>query len=114
MQMWLWPNQFASDNALMIVQIGLRGHEENWAIFGLVAALVKMVGLACRMTRNWARFSPGLLAAGLFMSVVFWMIVGFSTVVDFPHRITPVALTGFAIAAAWQLSEWRDFPDTGK
>jgi hypothetical protein len=113
-QMWFWPNQFASENALLSLSVGLRGHETSWAIFGLVAATFKLSGLASRLSARWAGFSPGLLAAGLFMSVIFWMIVGVSTAVDFPHRITPIALTGFAIAAAWQLWNWQRTPEFRK
>jgi hypothetical protein len=111
MQMWFWPNQFDAANALMTAAVGIRGHEPSWAIFGLVTAGVKLIGLACRLSPRWAGFSDGLLASGLFMSVVFWLIIGLTTAADFPHRITPVALTGFAIASAWQLAEWRKTPE---
>lgn len=109
-QLWFWPDQFAEANAFVATQIGLRGHEKSWAVFGLVAAALKLVGLACRVSDRWRGFSPGLLVSGLFLSVVFWMIVAVSRVFDFPHSITPVALIGFAIAAAWQLAEWRPGP----
>ena len=107
MQMLVWPDQFANANALVSTAIGLRGHEQSWAIFGAVTPLLKLTGLACRLSNRWSGCSPGLLVSGFFMSVVFWMIVGLSRMVDFPHSITPIALTGFAIAAAWQLAEWR-------
>lgn len=112
--MWIWPDQFAAANALVSVEIGLRGHERVWAIFGLAAAALKILGLTCRLGARWAGFSDGLLAAGLFLSVVFWLIVGISTAADLPHRITPVALVGFALGAAWQLAEWRPAPESKK
>ena len=107
MQLWLWPDAFNAANALVVTEIGLRGHEKTWAIIGIIAALLKLIGLACRMSRTTAVYSAGLLVSGLFMSTVFWLTVSLSTVIDFPHRITPIALTGFAIAAAWQLAEWN-------
>lgn len=107
-QMWIWPNEFAAQNALVTLEVGLRGHEQVWAIFGGVAALLKLGGLAARLSASWDRFSSGLLAGGLFMSIIFWMIVGVSRVVDFPHLITPIALTGFGLAAAFQLAGWRE------
>jgi len=113
-QMWVWPDQFAAQNALVTLEVGLRGHEQVWAIFGAVASLLKVVGLAVRLDTRWQRFSSGLVAAGLFMSIIFWMIVGISRLVDFPHLITPVALTGLGIAAAFQLADWRDPRDTWK
>jgi hypothetical protein len=105
--MWFWPDQFAEANAFVATEIGLRGHEKSWAIFGLMAAFLKLLGLAARLSERWHGFSAGLLVSGLFMSVVFWMIVALSRSFDFPHSITPLALTGFALAAAWQLAEWR-------
>jgi hypothetical protein len=107
MQMWFWPNQFAAANALVEREIGLLGHEEQWAVFGMTAALLKLIGLTARLSARWNAFSSGLLVSGLFMSIVFWSIVGVSRLIDFPHSVTPVALTGFAIAAAWQLAEWQ-------
>ncbi|HEY1934768.1 MAG TPA: hypothetical protein VGG99_22410 [Acetobacteraceae bacterium] len=107
LQMWFWPDQFAAANAFVATQVGLRGHEKSWAIFAFVAATLKMLGLICRLSVRWCGFSDGLLVAGLFMSVVFWMIVALSHAFDLPHSITPIALIGFAIAAAWQLAEWR-------
>lgn len=114
MQMWLWPDEFSAANALVTLQVGLRGHEQVWAIFGCVAALLKLFGLASRMSMRWRVFSDGLLASGLFMSIVFWMIVGISRVVDFPHSITPVALTGLGLAAAFQLAQRHDPRETWK
>jgi hypothetical protein len=107
LQMLLWPDQFASENAIIARGVGLHGHEQAWAIFGLAASSLKIGGLASRLIKRWSRFSQGLLVAGLFLSIVFWLIVGLSTLADSPHRITPVALVGLAIAAAWQLGEWR-------
>ncbi len=83
MQMWFWPDEFSAANALVTFQVGLRGHEQAWAMFGSIAALLKLSGLASRMSMRWRVFSDGLLASGLFMSIVFWMIVGISRVVDF-------------------------------
>jgi apolipoprotein N-acyltransferase len=105
--MWVWPDQFAAANDFVATQIGLRGHEQSWAIFGLVAAALKLLGLAARASKRWYGFAAGLLVSGLFMSLVFWMIVALSRTLDLPHTITPVALIGFALAAAWQLAEWR-------
>ena len=105
--MWFWPNQFADANDFIETAIGLRGHEQSWAIFGLIAATLKLLGLIARLIPRWSGFSAGLLVSGLFMSVVFWMIVALSRTLDLPHSITPVALTGFAIAAACQLAAWR-------
>lgn len=110
LQLWFWPDQFAEANEFVATEIGLRGHERTWAIFGLVAAGLKLIGLACRLSARWQKFSSGMLVSGLFMSVVFWMIVAVSRIFDLPHSITPIALIGFAIAAAWQLSEWRPGP----
>ena len=112
--MWVWPDQFAAQNALITLEVGLRGHEQVWAIFGAVAALLKLAGLASRLDARWERFSSGLLASGLFMSIIFWMIVGVSRVVDFPHLITPVALTGLGLGAAFQLAGWREPRATGR
>jgi hypothetical protein len=106
-QMWFWPDQFAAANAFVSTQIGLRGHEKSWAFFGLVAATLKLLGLACRLSVRWCGFSAGLLVAGLFMSVVFWTIVAVSRTFDLPHSVTPIALVGFALAAACQLAAWR-------
>jgi hypothetical protein len=114
MQMWFWPDEFSAANALVTFQVGLRGHEQAWAMFGSIAALLKLSGLASRMSMRWRVFSDGLLASGLFMSIVFWMIVGISRVVDFPHSITPVALTGLGLAAAFQLAQQRDPRETWK
>ena len=100
---------FAKDGTL---EIGLRGHEQVWAIFGAITALLKLAGLASRLSPRWQEYSDGLLASGLFMSIVFWMIVGISRVVDFPHSITPVALTGLGVAAAFQLAQKRDPRET--
>jgi len=108
LQMWLWPNQFANANALISFNIGLRGHEQVWAIFGGIAALLKLIGLACRLYPRWQAFSDGFRESGLFMSVVFWLIVGLSRMIDFPHLITPVALTGLGIAAAFELAGRHD------
>ena len=108
LQMWMWPNEFAAQNALVTLEIGLRGHEQVWAIFGGIAALLKLAGLASRLDARWARFSYGLIAAGLFMSIIFWMIVGVSRMADFPHLITPVALTGLGVGAAFQLADPRE------
>lgn len=113
-QMWIWPNEFAAENALVTLEIGLRGHEQIWAIFGAIAALLKLAGVACRLSPWWERFSAGMLASGLFMSIVFWMIVGLSRMMDFPHLITPVALTGLGMAGAFQLAERRDPRETWK
>lgn len=107
-QMWVWPDEFAASNALITLEIGLRGHERVWAIFGATAGLLKLVGLACRMSARWRDFSGGLIASGLFMSIIFWMIVGVSRVMDFPHTITPVALTGLGLGAAFELAQRRD------
>lgn len=112
--MWVWPNEFAAANALVTFQVGLRGHEQIWAIFGVVAGLLKLAGLASRLSTRWQSFSHGLLAGGLFMSIVFWMIVGVSRVADFPHSIIPVALTGLGVAAAFQLAGQRDPRETWK
>lgn len=112
LQMCIWPNEFASANALVTTEVGLRGHERIWAIFGGVAALLKMAGLASRMSPRWASFSVGLRASGLFMSIIFWMIVGVSRVLDFPHLVTPVALVGLGMAAAFELAERRDPRET--
>jgi hypothetical protein len=112
MQMWIWPNEFSAANALITLEIGLRGHEQVWAIFGAITALLKLAGLASRLSPRWQEYSDGLLASGLFMSIVFWMIVGISRVVDFPHSITPVALTGLGVAAAFQLAQKRDPRET--
>ena len=112
MQMWIWPHEFASANALISFDIGLQGHERVWAIFAGFAALLKLVGLACRIGQRWAQLSDGLRAGGLFMSVVFWLIVGLSRMIDFPHLITPVALTGLGVAAAFELANRRDPRET--
>lgn len=108
LQMWIWPNEFAAQNALVTSAIGLSGHEQVWAIFGAVAAMLKLTGHACRMSARWREFSSGLVAGGLFMSIIFWLIVGLSRMLDFPHLITPVALTGLGVAAAFQLAGWRN------
>jgi hypothetical protein len=112
LQMWLWPDEFANANALITLDVGLRGHERSWAIFGLVAALLKIAGLASRLSRRWSPFAPGLRAGGLFMSILFWTVVGLSRVIDFPHSITPLALTGLGIAAAFELAERREPRET--
>jgi hypothetical protein len=112
LQMWIWPDQFASANALISFDIGLLGHERVWAVFAGVGALLKLAGLASRMSQRWAQFSDGLRASGLFMSVVFWLIVGLSRMIDFPHLIMPVALTGLGIAAAFELADRHDPRET--
>lgn len=112
LQMWFWPNEFAAANALISLDIGLRGHERIWAIFGGTAALFKLGGLACRKSPRWQEFSAGLRASGLFMSIVFWLIVGLSRMLDFPHLITPVALTGLGMAAAFELATRHDPRET--
>ncbi len=112
MQMWIWPTEFSAANALITLEIGLRGHEQVWAIFGAIAALLKLAGLSSRLNPRSAGYSDGLLASGLFMSIVFWTIVGVSRVVDFPHSITPVALTGLGVGAAFQLGQKRDPRET--
>jgi hypothetical protein len=112
LQMWIWPDQFAAANALISSDIGLLGHERVWAVFAGVGALLKLAGLASRMSQRWAQFSDGLRASGLFMSVVFWLIVGLSRMMDFPHLITPVALTGLGIAAAFELGNRHDPRET--
>jgi len=119
MQMCIWPDEFAAQNALAALNmvtraVGLRGHEQVWSVFGASASLLKLAGLACRLGPRWEEFSNGLRASGLFMSIVFWMIVGLSRMMDFPHLITPVALTGLGVAAAFQLAERRDPRDTWK
>ncbi len=112
LQMWIWPNQFAAENPLVTLAVGLRGHEQVWAIFGIVASLLKVGGLASRMSPRWQGLSAGMRASGLFMSIVFWMIVGLSLVLDFPHSITPVALTGLGVAAVFELADRRDPRET--
>jgi hypothetical protein len=112
LQMWIWPDEFAAANAVISFDIGLRGHERVWAVFAGFAALTKLAGLVSRMSQRWATFSDGLRASGLFMSVVFWLIVGLSRMMDFPHLITPVALTGLGVAAAFELARRRDPRET--
>jgi hypothetical protein len=101
------PEQFATVNAMVTTSVGLHGHERSWAVFGLISTVMKAAALVCSRSQRRAAFAEDLLAAGLFLSVVFWLIVGLSILADDPHRITPVALTGFAIAAAWQLAGWH-------
>jgi len=114
MQLCIWPNEFAAENTMVTLAIGLRGHERTWAIFATVAALLKLGGLATRLSGRWQGYSAGLLASGLFMSIIFWMIVGLSRVADFPHTITPIGLTGLGMAAAFQLANRRDPRETWK
>ena len=112
LQMWVWPNEFAAANALVTTHVGLRGHEQVWAIFGGMASLLKLAGLTCRMSHRWQNFSDGMRISGLFMSIVFWLIVGLSRMLDFPHLITPVALTGLGVAAAFELADRHDPRET--
>ena len=112
LQMWFWPNEFAAANALISLDVGLRGHERVWAIVGGMAALFKIGGLVFRKIRRWRDLSHGLRACGLFMSIVFWLIVGLARMLDFPHLITPVALTGLGIAAAFELATRHEPRDT--
>lgn len=112
LQMWLWPGEFEAANGLVMRKIGLYGHETTWAIFGAIAALFKVAGLISRMSPRWSGFAAGLRASGLFMSIIFWLIVGISSMVDLPHSILPVALTGLGMAAAFELAERRDPRET--
>jgi hypothetical protein len=114
LQLWLWPQEFDSANGLMTRQIGLYGHERTWATVGGIAALLKLAGLASRMFSRWTNVAPGMRASGLFLSIVFWMIVGVSTTIDLPHSLLPVALTGLGIAAAFELAEGKDPRETWK
>lgn len=111
-QMWFWPNEFAADSTPITLNIGLRGHEPVWAVFGAIAALLKLTGLASRIVPRWSSLSEGMRMSGLFMSVVFWMVVGISRMLDFPHLVTPVALTGLGVAAAFELAERHDTRET--
>lgn len=111
-QMWLWPAEFDAANGLLTRQIALFGHERTWATIGGIAALLKLAGLASRLTPRSMCFAPGLRMSGLFLSIVFWLIVGISTMVDLPHSILPVALTGLGLAAAFELAENREPRET--
>lgn len=108
LQLCIWPSEFDAANAVVTRVIGLRGHEQIWAIVGLVAAVLKLAGLASRMSPRWAGFASGLRASGLFMSILFWLIVGLSCMLDLPHTIVPVVLTGLGIGAAYELAEQRE------
>lgn len=110
LQLWIWPSQFDDANSLVSSRIGLVGHEAMWALFASLAAMLKVLGLASRMTLRWSGCSAGLLISGLFMSIVFWTTVAISAIIDFPHAIMPIALLSLGLAAAWQLSDWRRRP----
>lgn len=124
LQMWLWPNEFVIGHMAHAISATLSGQEQTWAIFCGIASVLKLGGLAARV---WAhhdaitgrllicsqcdRIAAGLTISGLFMSVVFWTIVGVSLAVDFPHSPSPILLIGLALGAAWQLAEWKPRPD---
>jgi hypothetical protein len=111
-QMWIWPTAFDATNGVLTRQIGLYGHERTWATVGFLAALLKLGGLAIRLLPHWTGFAPGLRGAGLFLSIVFWSIVGISTMTDLPHSLLPVALIGLAMGAAFELAECREPRET--
>jgi hypothetical protein len=111
LQMLFWPEQFVTAHAMVTASVGLHGHERSWAVFGLLSTIMKVAALAGSRCPRWAAFAEGLLAAALFLAIVFWLIVGLSILADDPYRIMPVALTGFAVAAAWQLAGWHKSPE---
>lgn len=110
LQLWVWPTQFGDANALVARRVGLVGHEATWALFASLAAILKVLGLASRLTLRWSKYSSSLLISGLFMSIVFWTTFAISAIVDFPHKVMPIALLSLGLAAAWQLSDWRRRP----
>lgn len=112
--MWVWPEEFDSANGILIRQVGLYGHERTWATVGMIAALLKFAGLASRLSPRWRVLDPGLRASGLFLSIIFWMIVGVSTMIDLPHSLLPIALTGLAMAAVFELAQNKDPRETWK
>lgn len=112
MQLWIWPDQFAAENHAVSLAVGLRGHERFCAAFGLVAAVLKFGGLAARMSARCNLLAAGMRASGLFMSIVFWMVIGLSLMLDLPHSVTPIALTGLGIGAFFELAVQRDPRET--
>lgn len=111
-QLWFWPGQFPLGATPMALSTGIRGHERHWAVVCVIAALLKLSGLAGRLWTPWIGASAALTITGLFMSIVIWTIVGVSWSFDFPHSLAPIILIGGALGAAWQLAPWKPPPRT--
>lgn len=109
-QLWFWPGQFPVGATPMALSTGIRGHERHWAVVCVIAALLILAGLVCRLWTPRINRSTALRITGLFTSIVVWTIVGVSLSFDFPHSLAPIILIGGALGASWQLAQWKPPP----
>lgn len=110
MLMWRWPDDLINECGPVPLLVSMPLVARVWAGFCGLAAALKVIGLLMRLRRRWVRWAELLIVAGLFMSVLLWTIVSVLLEMRFPRSVTPIALAGLALGAAWQLGHWRPKP----
>jgi PAS domain S-box-containing protein len=79
-------NYFALTNNLQVVEI-LQNQTQFWAYFALMAALIKMLGFALKLTEGKPGIVFTLRTIGLSMSGVFWSLMGIGVLYGNPDTL---------------------------
>lgn len=95
------PSNFATFPHAFDLIASLDGHENMWAAFAAVAAIVKFVGLL--LTASMPSSGRALRAFGLAMSGLFWTVMGVSTVAGNPDTLFGLPGMLMGVLAWWAL-----------
>jgi hypothetical protein len=103
-----WQGGMVGAKAAFITAASL-GSEMHWGSVALIAALLKIGGIAMTFTR-FATLALVLRLAGIGISAVFWILLGVLAIHDDPYLLFAFPVVQLGVAAWWMLVRLSTLP----